>query len=65
MDPALNAALTRHRQNEASFRFSSAQELKFVEDERVRLEKERRVMDLQEVYFYDFDKLQGTFVAML
>ena len=59
MDPNFNKLLLQHRQNEASFRFQSCEELEMVESERLRLEKERRVMELNEIYFYDYDKLRG------
>ena len=56
-DPELYEAVNRHRENEQSFKFKSAEELALVESERVRLEKERRVMDEQEMFFYDFEDL--------
>jgi hypothetical protein len=59
MDPALNEAVIRHRQNEATFKFTSSAQLKCVQEERIRLEKERRVMEESEIYFYDYDKLTG------
>lgn len=51
-------ALKRHRENEQSFRFKNSAELDLMESERVRLEKERRIMDVNESYFYDFQDLQ-------
>lgn len=36
-------AVERHRANEGGFRFETSAQLKEVEDERIRLEKERRV----------------------
>lgn len=36
-------AVERHRANEGGFRFETSTQLKEVEDERIRLEKERRV----------------------
>jgi hypothetical protein len=51
-------ALKRHRDNEQSFRFKNAAELDLMESERVRLEKERRIMDINESYFYDFQDLK-------
>jgi len=56
-DPQLYEAVKRHRENEQSFRFTSAEQLAAVEEERIRLEKERRVMDLDEGYFYDYQDL--------
>lgn len=47
-----------HSANEGAFRFADAEELALVEHERIRLEKERRIMDQQEVFFYDFQDLQ-------
>ena len=61
MDPQFNKALLEHRRNEASFRFKSSAELQMVEAERIRLEKERRVMEMSEIYFYDYDRLKGDF----
>ncbi|OQR81885.1 hypothetical protein THRCLA_11316 [Thraustotheca clavata] len=52
-DPALDKDIEKHRENEASFRFTSAAHLKAVEDERLRLEKERREIDLSEIRMYD------------
>ena len=51
-------AVKRHRQNEASFRFKSSGEIAAVEVERRRLEKERREMEEQEAFFYDFQDLK-------
>lgn len=48
----------RHRQDEGTFRFKNAEELAKVENERLRLEKERRDMEKTEGFFYDFDDLQ-------
>jgi hypothetical protein len=56
--PWLHDAVNRHRKNEAAFRFKAASELRKVELERVRLEKERRMMQESEVYFYDFQDLK-------
>lgn len=42
-DLALVEAAERHRANEGGFRFETSAQLKEVEDERIRLEKERRV----------------------
>ena len=60
-DPNFNEALVRHRKDEASFRFKSSSELEKVEKERVRLEKERREMDVGEGYFYDFNDLKAIY----
>lgn len=42
-DPALVEAVEMHRANEGTFRFETSVQLKEVENERIRLEKERRV----------------------
>ncbi len=39
-------AVERHRANEGGFRFETSAQLQEVEDERIRLEKERRVRAL-------------------
>jgi len=57
-DTWLVDAVRRHRDNEASFRFTKAEEITRVEVERRRLEKERREMEEQEGYFYDFQDLK-------
>eukprot|EP01038_Epipyxis_sp_PR26KG_P004244 gene4244-6023_t len=57
-DVELSEALKRHRQNEASFRFTSSNQLQLIENERLRLEKERRELELNEAYFYDFQDLK-------
>jgi len=51
-------AIKAHRENEAAFRFKTTDELALVEQERSRLEKERREMEEQESYFYDFQDLR-------
>ena len=51
----------RHREDEQTFRFKSAQQLTEVEDERVRLEKERRELALGENFFNDFQDLQAIY----
>lgn len=56
--PAFYEAVERHRLNEQSFRFTSSEQLATIEEERVRLEKERRIMDVDEVYFYDYHQLR-------
>lgn len=56
-DPTLYEAVKRHRENEMTFRFKSSQELEKVEEERIRLEKERREMETTEAYFYDYQDL--------
>lgn len=40
---ALAEAVERHRANEGGFRFETSAQLAEVEEERIRLEKERRV----------------------
>ena len=57
----MNEALVRHRENEESFRFKSADELRLVEIERRKLEKELRELDEVECFFYDFSGLQATY----
>jgi hypothetical protein len=54
-------ALNRHRENEASFHFKDSNELQTIERERLRLEKERREMELSEEFFYDFQDLQAVY----
>ena len=44
----------RHRRNEASYRFRTKEELAAVEAERLRLEKDRRDVELIDPLFYDF-----------
>ena len=60
-DPWLVEALPRHRRNEAAFRFKEAKELELLEKERLRLEKERRELSLEEEYFYDFQDLKAVY----
>ena len=60
-DPQLYLDVKRHRENEASFRFKNAAELARVEEERIRLEKERRFLELEENYFNDFQDLQAIY----
>lgn len=57
-DPVLCEAVKRHRDNEQSFRFKNSLEIVQVEEERRRLEKERRIMDENECYFYDYQDLK-------
>ncbi len=54
-DPQLVADVTLHRQNESSFRFKDGDHLRRVENERARLEKERREMAFHNDIFYDFE----------
>jgi hypothetical protein len=56
-DASLWEAVKRHRDNEMTFRFKSSEEIAAVEKERLRLEKERREMEMNEAYFYDFQDL--------
>jgi len=56
-DVKLWEAVTRHRVNECTFRFESSEQLAAVEEERIRLEKEKRMLFLDEAYFYDFQDL--------
>lgn len=60
-DPAFNEALNRHRTNEVSFRFKDSAEIATMENERIRLEKERRIMNLEEVSFYDFQDIVAVY----
>lgn len=60
-DPEFVDMLNRHRANDRSFRFKNTQELQMVEKERIRLEKERREMDENEQYFYDYDDLKAIY----
>jgi hypothetical protein len=53
----LDALIDSHRKNEAGFRTSPAQ-LKVVEAERLRLEKERREVELANVGFIDDDSVK-------
>ncbi|CAK4941948.1 unnamed protein product [Aphanomyces euteiches] len=52
-DPQLDRDVEKHRLNESSFHFENAAHLKRVEDERIRLEKEAREIQLNEVQSYD------------
>jgi hypothetical protein len=54
-------AITRHRDDEAAFRFKNSDELSLVEHERLRMEKERRVMEENEAFFYDFLDLKAIY----
>ncbi|ETV78254.1 hypothetical protein H257_08428 [Aphanomyces astaci] len=58
-DPALDHDVEMHRLFEASFRFENAEHLRRVEDERVRLEKEARQVQLAEVHSYDSTHMQA------
>jgi len=53
-DSTLIDQVRRHRRNEASYRFRNEAELHRVEGERLRLEKDRREMELLDPLFYDF-----------
>ena len=46
-DPALVVDVNKHRANESSFRFTDGAHLRRVEEERLRLEKERREMKVR------------------
>lgn len=50
-----------YREKEASYHFTNSQELQSLEMERIRLEKDRREMELSEIYFYDFQDLQAIY----
>ena len=54
-------AIKRHRYDEAAFKFKNSTELALVEEERLRMEKERRVMEEQEAFFYDFNDLRAVY----
>ena len=58
---ALWEAIKRHREDEASFKFVNSEELALVESERLRMEKERRVMEEEEAFFYDFNDLKAVY----
>ena len=60
-DPWMYDAIKRHRKNEAAFRFNSPKELEIVDKERVRLEKERREVEMAEEQFYDFQDLKAIY----
>jgi len=53
-NPALVDQVTRHRRNEASYRFRTGAEFKAVLNERLRLEKDRREVEEIDPLFYDF-----------
>jgi hypothetical protein len=59
--PDLVERVTRHRQNSPGYKFRSGSELAEVEEERMRLEKERRGMKCMESVFYDFEDLQAIY----
>jgi len=54
-------AIKRHRSDEAAFKFKNSTELALVESERLRMEKERRVMEEEEAFFYDFMDLRAVY----
>lgn len=60
-DPEIVEAITRHRKNEAAFKFKDSNQLKRIEEERVILEKERRVMQEEEIFFYDFQDIKAIY----
>eukprot|EP01041_Mallomonas_annulata_P000136 gene136-219_t len=60
-DPSLYEAIKRHRVDEARFKFKNPKELKMVEEERLRLEKERRVLEEENIFFYDFSDIQAIY----
>jgi hypothetical protein len=51
-------AIKRHCDNEASFKCETAVQRQAVESERLKLEKERRSMEEQEVFFFDYADLK-------
>ncbi|CAM9764230.1 unnamed protein product, partial [Choristocarpus tenellus] len=61
-DPALVEAVERHRKNENGYHFESTEQLRRVEEERIRLEKERRVLFVDyDKQFYDLDDPENMF----
>ncbi len=60
-DPWMVDAIQRHRHNEQSFRFKKSGELDLVENERIRLEKERYEMATTNSHFYDFQDLTAIY----
>ena len=60
-DKRLMRRFDQHRRNEASFRFIRSAELGEVEAERVRLEKERRLINEMDPYFYDLHDMQALY----
>ena len=54
-------AIKRHRKDEAGFKFKDPKELEIVSKERIRLEKERREVELAEEQFYDFQDLKAIY----
>ena len=60
-DPYLVANVERHRRNEAAYRFSAPGEVAQVEAERVRLEKEGRLLANADMHFYDFEDMKRVY----
>ena len=56
-DATLDKGVEQHRRG--TFRFKTSFELQNVEKERIRLEKEEREMELDEIQFYDRTNLKG------
>lgn len=54
-------AVKRHRKDEAAFKFKDPKELEVVAAERLRLEKERREVEMAEEQFYDFQDLKAIY----
>ncbi len=54
-------AVKRHRENPAAFRFKTSKELRRVEAERARLEKERWDMGEAEEHFYDYRDIKAIY----
>ena len=61
-DSELDKLIEQHRDNEGAFRFKDSEELARVEQERLRLEKEAREIELGEQFFYDRDNIKGKFM---
>lgn len=61
-DGQLNDVYGRHYHSERTFKFSSSAELAWAEEERIRLEKEKRVLyETDECYFYDFQSIEAIY----
>jgi len=60
-DPSMVADVVLHRANESSFKFKDGKHLRRVENERARLEKERREMSLTRNVFYDYEDVKAIY----
>eukprot|EP00981_Chlorochromonas_danica_P003173 scaffold633_cov288-Ochromonas_danica.AAC.8 len=60
--PQLFQMLKQHVTNERTFRFKRAADLQWVEEERIRLEKEKRILyHNEENFFYDFQSIKAVY----